>query len=173
MRVLFGFHPPQIFKCLKDTHPFRIGDITFDGRLLTVFLEDCPSHEQKPTMIDIIDMILIWVVWKCWVNLPNETTIFQNGIMISKTIGYNGVQNIFRQTHIVLSLWKILKNAYFIGKINPTFSDKPICNKKHIWHIFWWHLPSIYPSHVSIYTYIYIHQHHGSYGYDGKNHGFL
>ena len=35
-------------------------------------------------------------VWKCWVYyiyiyIPNEIAIFQNGIMIMKTIGYNGV----------------------------------------------------------------------------------
>ena len=28
--------------------------------------------------------------------IPNEIAIFQNGIMISKTIGYNGVHNIFK-----------------------------------------------------------------------------
>ena len=39
-------------------------------------------------------------VWKCWVNLPNEIAIFHDGIMISKTIGYNGVHNIFRHTHV-------------------------------------------------------------------------
>ena len=36
-------------------------------------------------------------VWKCWVNIPNEIAIFI-GIMISKTVGYNGVHNIFKQT---------------------------------------------------------------------------
>ena len=47
---------------------------------------------------------------------------------ISKTIGYNGVHNIFRQTHIYMVLLIIIPflNGYFIGNINPTFSDKPI-----------------------------------------------
>ena len=40
-------------------------------------------------------------VWKCWVNIPNNYSHL-TGIMISKTIGENGVHNIFR--HIKISI---------------------------------------------------------------------
>ena len=39
-------------------------------------------------------------VWKCWVNIPNEIAIFHRDCLISKTIGYNGVHDIFRHTQM-------------------------------------------------------------------------
>ena len=44
-------------------------------------------------------MIWVWT-WKCWVysQWNSHWISFKNGIMISKTIGYNGVHDIFRHT---------------------------------------------------------------------------
>ena len=60
----------------------------------------------------------MWVGnWKCWVNIPNEIAIFQNGIMISKTIGYNGLHYIFRHTHVnrmlVVSIERVMATWNF------------------------------------------------------------
>ena len=40
-------------------------------------------------------------VWKCWVNIPNEIAIFQNGIVWSaKPLGFGGLANMFRPTYL-------------------------------------------------------------------------
>ena len=59
----------------------------------------CPIfHGRKHNFLRLIP---VGFVWKCWVNTPNEIAMFHDGIMISKTIGYNGVLTIFRHTHII------------------------------------------------------------------------
>ena len=58
----------------------------------------------------------IWVGnWKCWVNIPiySQWNSHLIGIMI--------INN-----PMVLLIIIPMKNGYFIGNINPTFSDKPI-----------------------------------------------
>ena len=67
----------------------------------------------------------VWVCLKIGYT-PNEITI-KNGIMISKTIGYNGVLTIFRQTHT--------SNWWFISY-----------KKHHIHHTaLSHHFPAVYP----------------------------
>ena len=60
-------------------------------------------------------------VWKCWVNIPNEP--FFIGIMISKTIGYNGV-HYFQTSKIFHSL---LRNAmipsFFFARLTSMSSS--------------------------------------------------
>ena len=60
-------------------------------------------------------------VWKCWVNIPENRVYSQwnshlIGIMISKTIGYNGVLTIFRHTLIWL-------NRVFLAKLLCAAAD--------------------------------------------------
>ena len=89
-------------------------------------------------------------VWKCWVYsqwnigcIPNEIAIFHIGIMISKTIGYNGVHDIFRHTHISMYFKTLQYMLYLVGDccwlLLPFANDVALCVASifEIHHLWW------------------------------------
>ena len=60
-----------------------------------------PDRPEAMTFLFGYQRKWTWVCLKMLGIFPNEIAIFNDGIMISKTIGYNGVHTIFRQTHLI------------------------------------------------------------------------
>ena len=71
-------------------------------------------------------------VWTCWVNIPNETAIFQNGIMISKTIGFNGYTT-FSDTPISELVSLLGSSGRFTGKFHS--DDPEICGSSNMSYV--------------------------------------